>query len=141
MKQISSQKRAFVKPPMSGARAAVLGLLAAILAISVTAGCTRIHTEKGVEPAWRDVETDTFRRGISTQSDVMSILGPPSQILAGKDGAIFYYLNEEAVGTGVILILYNQAELNTRYDRAIFFFDAGGVLQDFAFSAAPGQTK
>jgi hypothetical protein len=87
------------------------------------------------------MEADTFRKGVSTQTDVMTLLGPPSQIISYQDGAIFYYLHEEAIGTGVVFIVYNQAQLNTRYDRAIFFFDAAGVLQDFAFSAPPQQAK
>lgn len=87
------------------------------------------------------MDADAFRNGDSTQTDVMALLGPPSQIISHRDGSIFYYLHEEAVGTGVILILYNQAELQTRYDRAIFFFDAAGVLQDHAFSASSSQAK
>jgi len=117
------------------------GALLLALALAVTAGCTRIHTEKGIDPMWHDLDAGTFRATVSTQSDVMALLGPPSQIISHRDGTIFYYLHEEAVGTGMIFILYNQGELNTRYDRAIFFFDSAGVLQDHAFSASPRQTE
>jgi hypothetical protein len=109
--------------------------------LGLTAGCTRIHTEKGIDPTWNQLDPDTFRAGESTQSDVMALLGPPSQIISHRDGAIFYYLHEEAVGTGMIFILYNQGKLNTRYDRAIFFFDEAGVLQDHAFSAPPRKAE
>jgi outer membrane protein assembly factor BamE (lipoprotein component of BamABCDE complex) len=117
----------------------VIGTL--LLALALSAGCTRIHTEKGIDPAWNQLDPDTFRSGESTQSDVMALLGPPSQIISHQDGAIFYYLHEEAVGTGMIFILYNQGQLNTRYDRAIFFFDAAGVLQDHAISTPPRQAE
>jgi hypothetical protein len=107
------------------------------LALLFSAGCTRIHTEKGIEPVWHDVEVGSFQVGVTTQSDVMALIGPPSQIISHQNGSIFYYLYEEAIGNGLILLLYNQGQLNTRYDRAIFFFDSAGVLQDHAFSAPP----
>lgn len=112
-----------------------------VLAIVFTSGCGRFHTEKGIEPAWHDQEAGSFRRGVSTQTEIMALLGPPSQIISHRDGSIFYYLHEEAVGVGYIFILFNYAKLNTRYDRAIFFFDAAGVLQDYALSAPPGQVQ
>lgn len=119
----------------------ISAVLTAILAVAHAAGCTRIHTEKGLEPTWLDVGAGTFQVGVSTQSDVMAALGPPSQIITGKDGEVFYYLHEEAVGTGVIFIVYNQVQLTTRYDRAIFFFDPAGLLQDYAVSKPPSHVK
>jgi hypothetical protein len=116
-------------------------VLLGALTLMVSVGCTRVHTEKGIEPTWLEVDPTTFRVDVSTQSDVLEVLGPPSQIISHRDGAIFYYLHEEAVGSGVIFILYNQGHLNTRYDRAIFFFDAAGVLQDYAFSDPPQQAN
>ena len=112
-------------------------LLLSLSAAGLITGCARIETEKGLEPTWYGVAADTFRVGVSTQSDVMEALGPPSQIITGKNGNIFYYLHEEAVGTGMIFIIYNQVQLTTRYDRAIFFFDAAGVLEDYAVSEPP----
>ena len=118
-----------------------VAVLFVLFVFAITAGCTRIHTEKGVDPTWHDVNTDDFRAGITTQSEVMALLGPPSQIITDQEGTIFYYLHEEAVGTGIILILYNQSHLNTRYDRAIFFFDANGVLREYAFNAPANPAK
>ena len=121
------------------ARASVLLL---VIAIGVFAGgCARIHTEKGLDPTWYGVDADTFRVGVSKQADVLDALGPPSQIIAGSGGDIFYYLYEEALGTGMIFILYNQVQLTTRYDRAIFFFDSAGVLQDYAVSEPPQRAQ
>ena len=116
-------------------------MFVAALAGAIAVGCTRIHTEKGIEPTWLELDADTFRADVSTQADVLEVLGPPSQIISHPGGTIFYYLHEEAIGTGVIFILYNQGRLNTRYDRAIFFFDAAGVLQDYAFSDPPQQAQ
>jgi outer membrane protein assembly factor BamE (lipoprotein component of BamABCDE complex) len=140
LQPVDQQLFRMIRPRVLG-RTGMNLLLVAALAIAATAGCTRIHTEKGIEPTWLEVDADTFRIGASTQSDVLATLGPPSQIIPYQDGSIFYYLHEEAVGTGVIFIVYNQGRLNTRYDRAIFFFDAAGVLQDYAFSDPPQPAK
>jgi outer membrane protein assembly factor BamE (lipoprotein component of BamABCDE complex) len=126
---------------MTPAATRIFALLTAILAVGFTAGCTRFQTEKGLEPTWQEVDAGTFRVGVSTQSDVMAALGPPSQIITANDGDVFYYLHEQALGTGIIFIVYNHVQLTTRYDRAIFFFDAAGVLQDYAVSEPPPHAK
>lgn len=113
------------------------GVILAVILGGMAAGCTRIQTEKGLEPTWQAVDAETFQVGVSTQSEVLAALGPPSQVIAGNNGDIFYYLREEATGTGAIFILYNQLRLDTRYDRAIFFFDSAGVLQDYSISSPP----
>jgi hypothetical protein len=51
-----------------------------------------------------------------------------------QDQTVFYYLTENMKGKGKIFIVWNDLRAETRYDRAIFFFDADGVLQEFAFS-------
>ena len=113
-----------------------------VIAVGTFAGgCARMHTEKGLDPTWYSVDADTFRVGVANQADVLDALGPPSQIITGSDGDIFYYLYEEALGTGMIFLLYNQVNLTTRYDRAIFFFDSAGILQDYAVSEPPQQAQ
>ncbi len=37
-------------------------------------------------------------------------------------------------GTGQIFIIWNRVSAKSSYDRAIFFFDTDGVLEEFAFS-------
>lgn len=105
-----------------------------LLLLGLLPGCTHIQTERGLAPIWNQVESDAFQIGSTHQSDVMALLGPPSQIINGHRGDIFYYLHEKATGTGIILLLYNEVDLSTRYDRAIFFFDADGALLDYARS-------
>ena len=115
-------------------RGAVLVLLVALGAVA----CTRTQSERGVEPRWRQLPATAFRVGASTQQEVMTALGPPSQVIADARGTIFYYLYEESRTRGTILVVYNTISTETDYDRAIFFFDAKGVLVDYATSAPPG---
>jgi hypothetical protein len=63
---------------------------------------------------------------------VLDALGPPSQVIALDDETVLYYLFEKAEGEGMILILYNRIEVETRYDRAIFFFDKNDLLTDYS---------
>ena len=119
----------------------IFAVLMVIAIIGFATGCARMQTEKGLEPTWLELNPETFRIGVSTQSDIMEALGPPSQIITGGDGDIFYYLHETSSGTGIVLIVYNQLRLTTQYDRAIFFFDSAGVLQDYAISESPQPRK
>ena len=77
-------------------------------------------------PQWVEGET--------REQDVMTALGPPSQIVNLDDRVVYYYLHENVEGKGYYFILYNQSRQVTRYDRAIFFFDADGVLQKHSYS-------
>ncbi|MBT3409092.1 MAG: hypothetical protein HN430_00155, partial [Halieaceae bacterium] len=64
--------------------------------------------------------------------DILEALGPPSQVIALGDETVLYYLFERTEGKGLILIVYNEFKTDTRYDRAIFFFDADDRLTDFS---------
>ncbi|MEP5763596.1 MAG: outer membrane protein assembly factor BamE [Halieaceae bacterium] len=107
----------------------VLILLLCLLSLS---GCVQFKSERGVEVAWQDQVVASIKSGESTRKDVLELLGPPSQVISLQDETVLYYLFEKAEGEGVILILYNQFRIGTRYDRAIFFFDENDVLTDYS---------
>jgi outer membrane protein assembly factor BamE (lipoprotein component of BamABCDE complex) len=113
-------------------RAKVLPLLVIILCGSLVTGCVRFKSKRGVEVAWQGQVVEELKRGSSTRRDVLDILGPPSQVISLDEETVLYYLFEKAEGEGVILIVYNSIEIDTRYDRAIFFFDENDVLTDFS---------
>jgi hypothetical protein len=102
------------------------------------AGCARFGAVDGVENLWREVPPGVFEKGVTTQSEVLDRLGPPSQLISLQDQTVYYYLTEVTSGQGKIFIVWNQVSTRTRYDRAIFFFDADGVLQEYALSAEQG---
>ena len=111
-----------------------LSLGLCFLALMCFGGCATFSTEKGVESLWRSPETPVFVKGVTTESDVLAALGPPSQIISVNEGIAYYYLREEGRGSARIFIIYNSVNVKTTYDRAIFFFDAEGVLTDQAYS-------
>jgi outer membrane protein assembly factor BamE (lipoprotein component of BamABCDE complex) len=98
-----------------------------------TTGCAEISKKAGVENRWRD-QNIVLQEGVTTQQQVLAQLGPPSQIIALPAKTVFYYLFEETKGRLLFLILYNQANTDITYDRAIFFFNKDGILETYAFS-------
>jgi outer membrane protein assembly factor BamE (lipoprotein component of BamABCDE complex) len=106
----------------------------AILFVALAAtGCAEISKKAGVENRWRDPHI-VLQEGVTTQQQVLAQLGPPSQIIALPAKTVFYYVFEETKGRLLFLILYNQANTDITYDRAIFFFNKDGMLETYAFS-------
>jgi len=103
------------------------------LALLIT-GCTNFGSVDGVSNLWREVPVDEFQKGVTKQSDVLELLGPPSQLISLHDQTVFYYLTQRNAGRGKIFIIWNQVSIENQYDRAIFFFDTEGILQEVAYS-------
>jgi outer membrane protein assembly factor BamE (lipoprotein component of BamABCDE complex) len=102
------------------------------LGISLLQACVQYENKRGVEVNWQSEVTAKLIKGSSTRSDVLALLGPPSQVISLDDETVLYYLFEHAKGEGLILIVYNRTRINTQYDRAIFFFDEDDVLSEFS---------
>ncbi|HEY2588889.1 MAG TPA: outer membrane protein assembly factor BamE [Tepidisphaeraceae bacterium] len=111
-----------------------LSLTAFWLCMTALAGCISETTSQGVANLWRGESPPVFRQGTSTQQDVLTALGPPSQVISLGNQTVFYYLLQQTRSQSAVLIVYNQIQTNIVYDRVIFFFDAKGRLTDFATS-------
>jgi outer membrane protein assembly factor BamE (lipoprotein component of BamABCDE complex) len=111
----------------------LVGLIALGL-VPLLSGCASKQSQLGVKNLWRNNPATAFEKGRTTQSEVMHVLGPPSQVIGLHDQTIFYYLREQLKAKAFYLVVYNQTREQITYDRAIFFFDPQGILKDFAFS-------
>jgi len=109
-----------------------LRLIALLLVFSLMGACAQYENKRGVDVNWQNEITGRLVKGKSTRSEVLELLGPPSQVIALDDESVLYYLFEHSTGEGLILILYNRMSIDTRYDRAIFFFDDNDVLTEYA---------
>lgn len=113
-------------------------LLLISLACGVSSSCVNVKSERGVENLWRADESgntaSNWNKGKTTKSEILKDLGPPSQVLSVGNETVFYYLREQISGQGIVLIVYNNVKVHAEYDRAIFFFDKQGVLNDFSVS-------
>jgi len=105
-----------------------------VLAALVSCGCASYGAVDGVDNLWRDVSIEQFQKGVTTQADVLELLGPPSQLINLHEQTVFYYLTARTSGQGKIFILWNQVNAESEYDRAIFFFNTAGILQELAYS-------
>ena len=94
----------------------------AILCVAVlTSGCASYGSVDGVDNLWREASVDQFKKGVTTQADVLEQLGPPSQLINLEDQTVFYYLTQQMSGDGQIFIVWNRVRASSKYDRAIFF--------------------
>ena len=107
-------------------------ITAGILACLLLTGCAQYENKRGVEVTWQDDVTSQLITGQSTRRDVLSLLGPPSQVISLEEETVLYYLFERSKGNGLILIVYNRMKIDTHYDLAILFFDENDILTDYA---------
>ena len=106
--------------------------LSACCLTAMLAGCAQYENKRGVEVTWQSAVTSRLVPGQTTRKEVLSLLGPPSQVISLEEETVLYYLFERSVGNGLILIVYNRMKIDTHYDRAILFFDENDILTDFA---------
>jgi outer membrane protein assembly factor BamE (lipoprotein component of BamABCDE complex) len=112
-------------------------LTALALCVLLFNGCAQFDSKRGVEVNWQSVVTEKLVIGKTTRPEVLDLLGPPSQVIALDNESVLYYLFEHSEGEGLILIVYNRMRIDTRYDRAIFFFDENDVLTEFSTRLYP----
>ena len=108
------------------------GRLLAVLALATLAACAQYNDKRGVEVTWNPAAMQDLSVGETTRKQVMAELGPPSQVISLDGETVLYYLYERSAGNGLILIVYNRFTVDTRYDRAVFFFDENDVLSEYA---------
>ena len=108
-----------------------------VLFLSILEGCAQFTDRRGVEVTWQPAVIEEFSAGETTRSDVLKVLGPPSQVITMDDETVLYYLYEKRQGEGLILIVYNRFDVESNYDRAVFFFDGDDLLTEFASYIAP----
>lgn len=105
---------------------------AVLVLTALLVGCVRYENKRGVDVLWQPEVTAQLVKGQTTREDILTLLGPPSQLIALENETVLYYLFERSKGDGVILIVYNRMKIRTRYDRAVFFFDENDTLRDYA---------
>ena len=113
--------------------------LIAIMLTSFLLGCVNYSRDSGVENLCR--QPQTFTNGTTTSQQVLTALGPPSQVLSIGKKTIYYYLKEQVTREGLILLIYNETTEVSVFDRAMFIFDQQGVLVDFSYSKLAAKTE
>ncbi len=102
--------------------------------LAAATGCTSDVGFSGVNNVWRSEAAPTWEPGETTELDVITAFGPPSQLISLDKETVYYYLRERRKGYGVFLLAYNWKDQQLVYDRAIFFFDKSGKLTKHSYS-------
>jgi len=110
------------------------GLVAMAILTLMMSGCVSSQSQLGVKNLWRSGKVPTFKKGKTTEAEVLQVLGPPSQVIGLRDQTVFYYLREQNKTGAYYLLIYNHTNEQITYDRAIFFFDQNGILKESAVS-------
>jgi outer membrane protein assembly factor BamE (lipoprotein component of BamABCDE complex) len=112
----------------------ILWFFMVTLFLLATIGCSALTANRGVLNTWRDSALPSFEKGRTTQSEIITVLGPPSQVIGLHNRMIFYYMLERSKLKKIFTLVYNWSDEKVRYDRAIFFFDQKGLLTEYAYS-------
>ena len=107
--------------------------------IILLSACVNYNRDSGVENLWR--QPQSFSNGSTTSREILTALGPPSQVLSVGTQTVYYYLKEQVTRQGLILLVYNETTEVSAFDRAIFFFNKQGILEDFSYSKTAGVAK
>ena len=107
-------------------------ILPALTLVCVFSGCAQYSDKRGVEVTWQPAAMEQMKKGETTRREVLTTFGPPSQVISLGDETVLYYLFEKSAGEGLILIVYNRFNVETHYDRAVFFFDDNDVLTEYS---------
>ena len=91
-------------------------LIALTLCMLLLQSCAQYENKRGVDVTWQSTVTEQLVEGKSTRGDVLTLLGPPSQVISLDDETALYYLFEHSKGEGLILIVYNRMRIDTRFD-------------------------
>jgi hypothetical protein len=115
----------------------MVGRSVVVACLLLLSACAQYENLRGVDVTWQEGTLGGFEKGVTTRAEVLRRLGPPSQVISLDEETVLYYLHERSRGDGMILVLYNRFTVDTRYDRAVFFFDGNDLLTDYAAQTLP----
>jgi hypothetical protein len=109
-------------------------LLTLLFSILLLSACSISNRRDGVDNRWRKIPVRAFKNGMTRESEVLQNLGPPTRVIALKKRTVFYYLLEHDYSVGLNLIVFINRDTVVKYDRAVFFFNDKGILENHSFS-------
>lgn len=104
----------------------------AMIALVLTQGCVVTRGTLG-EPIREDV-IGQIKKGISTPSEVVALLGAPDRIVRGNDREIFHYYYYDAKSPALLLLILNLVRMEVKSDNLYVFFGRNGFVEDVLYS-------
>lgn len=101
-------------------------------ALIVTQGCVVTRGTLG-EPL-RDESIAQIKRGASTTSEVVALLGAPERIVRGNDREIFHYYYYDGKSPALLLLILNLVRMEVKSDNLYVFFGQNGLVEEVLYS-------
>jgi hypothetical protein len=104
-----------------------------LLVISCANGCAVIGRSKDFRPFDENGLTQVIP-GKTTSTEVTTLFGAPSQIVRLSNGNAYVYERSVKKVTGLWLIILSFGNLDTQYDRIVFFITNDDVVSHYGSS-------
>ncbi len=106
-------------------------LLGCALVLLAASGCSFNRGTIGDELSVEHVAA--VKKGVSTRTDVVNVLGAPDRVVEANGHEIFQYYRYDIKAKGLFLILLNFSRLNIKSDDLFVFLNKDGIVDDVVF--------
>jgi hypothetical protein len=107
--------------------------MALLFVLTMGSGCAIIGRNKDFRPI-EEKNLAQVTPGKTTAADVMTLFGPPSQIVKLTNGNAYIYDRSLSKATGVWLVLVSFANYDTQHDRIVFFINHQDLVTHYGSS-------
>jgi len=108
-------------------------LLVFMVAMALFAqGCVVTRGTLG-EPL-KDESIAQIKKGVSTTSKVVALLGAPERIVRGNDREIFHYYYYDGKSPALLLLVLNLVRMEVKSDNLYVFIGRNGLVEDVLYS-------
>lgn len=98
----------------------------------VCQGCVVTRGTLG-EPL-RDESIAQIKKGVSSASEVVALLGAPERIVRGNDREIFHYYYYDGKSPALLLLVLNLVRMEVKSDNLYVFFGRNGLVEEVLYS-------
>jgi len=103
------------------------------MALFTASGCLILGKNKE-NKSFDSAGIDQLKPGETTASDVLKLLGAPTEVVKLSNGNAYIFKQVESKGTGLILFVVNMGYANTHYDQLVCFFDDQNILTHYGLT-------
>jgi len=82
----------------------------------------------------RDEAITQIKKGSSTVSEVVAMLGAPERIVRGNDREIFHYYYYDGKSPALLLLILNLVRMEVKSDNLYVFFGRNGLVEEVVYS-------
>lgn len=111
-------------------RVCLVGLV--LLTLVSTQGCVVTRGTFG-EPLHEEAIAQ-IKKGVSTTSDVVALLGAPERIVRGNEREIFHYYYYDGKSPALLLLVVNLVRMEVKSDNLYVFFGKNGLVEEVLYS-------